>query len=90
MSFLEHLEDFRKRLIYSCVALGIGMALSDPVTFRYTRVNPRFCEITGYPAAELLTMTFAEIAFEYRDESGRTVAESRSTVIETSQRPTKE
>jgi hypothetical protein len=28
MSFLEHPEDFRKRLIYSCVALGIGMALS--------------------------------------------------------------
>jgi sec-independent protein translocase protein TatC len=28
MSFLEHLEDFRKRLIYSCIALGIGMGTS--------------------------------------------------------------
>lgn len=28
MSFLEHLEDLRKRLIYSCVALGVGMAIS--------------------------------------------------------------
>ena len=28
MSFLEHLEDFRKRLIYSCIALGVGMAVS--------------------------------------------------------------
>lgn len=28
MSFLEHLEDLRKRLIYSCVALAAGMAVA--------------------------------------------------------------
>lgn len=28
MSFLEHLEDLRKRIIYSCIALGAGMAIS--------------------------------------------------------------
>lgn len=28
MSFLDHLEDLRKRIIYSCVALGAGMAIS--------------------------------------------------------------
>ena len=28
MSFLEHLEDLRKRIIYSCLALGAGMAIS--------------------------------------------------------------
>jgi sec-independent protein translocase protein TatC len=28
MSFLEHLEDLRKRIIYSCIALGVGMAIS--------------------------------------------------------------
>ena len=33
------------------------------------------------------SMTFVEIVTEYRDESGAVVAESRSTVIETSQAP---
>ena len=28
MSFLEHLEDLRTRIIHSCVALAIGMAIS--------------------------------------------------------------
>jgi sec-independent protein translocase protein TatC len=28
MSFLDHLEDLRKRLIWSCVALVIGMAIA--------------------------------------------------------------
>jgi hypothetical protein len=36
------------------------------------------------------TMTFVEMVTEYRDESGGLVAESRSTVIETSQAPPKE
>ncbi len=36
------------------------------------------------------TMTFVEVVTEYRDESGAVVAESRSTVIETSQAPPKE
>ena len=33
------------------------------------------------------TMTFVEVVTEYRDRSGAVVAESRSTVIETSQAP---
>lgn len=28
MSFLDHLEDLRKRIIYSCIALAVGMAIS--------------------------------------------------------------
>ena len=28
MSFLEHLEDLRKRIIHSCVALGVGMVVA--------------------------------------------------------------
>ena len=28
MSFLEHLEDLRTRIIHSCIALGVGMAVS--------------------------------------------------------------
>jgi hypothetical protein len=33
------------------------------------------------------TMTFVEVVTEYRDDSGALVAESRSTIIETSQAP---
>ena len=33
------------------------------------------------------TMTFVEVVTEYRDMAGTVVAESRSTVIETSQAP---
>ena len=33
------------------------------------------------------TMTFVEVVTEYRDSSGAVVAESRSTIIETSQAP---
>lgn len=40
---------------------GIGMALADSPGFRFTRVNQKFCESTGYSAAELLTMTDIEL-----------------------------
>lgn len=40
---------------------GVGKAQSDPQTGRLVRVNPKFCEITGYSAEELLGMTFLEI-----------------------------
>jgi hypothetical protein len=33
------------------------------------------------------TMTFAEVVTEYRDDAGNVVAESRGTIIETSQAP---
>jgi PAS domain S-box-containing protein len=36
---------------------GIGMAQADSPAFRFTRVNRKFCEITGYSAGELLTRT---------------------------------
>ena len=41
--------------------VGSGNAQMDPTTGRYLRVNPRLCEITGYPAEELLEKTFLEI-----------------------------
>lgn len=37
---------------------GIGMIQADAPAFRFTRVNAKFCEITGYSAEELLTKTF--------------------------------
>ena len=40
---------------------GVGKAQSDPETGRLVRVNPKFCEITGYTAEELLGMTFLDL-----------------------------
>lgn len=40
---------------------GIGQAQVEPKTGRFLRVNPRFCEMMGYSAAELVTMTFSDI-----------------------------
>ena len=37
---------------------GIGMIQADAPGFRFTRVNQKFCEITGYSAEELLTKTY--------------------------------
>jgi len=40
---------------------AVGQVQADPVTGRYLRVNPKFCEITGYSEEELLQMTFREL-----------------------------
>ncbi|HEV7282345.1 MAG TPA: PAS domain S-box protein [Pirellulaceae bacterium] len=40
---------------------GAGKAQADPHTHRFTRVNRKFCEITGYPERELLRMTWADL-----------------------------
>ena len=39
---------------------GIGMVQADAPAFRFTRVNPRLCAMTGYSAEELLTKTWLE------------------------------
>ena len=52
---------------------GVGKAQADPTTGRFTRVNKKFCEITGYSEEELLAMTFRDITHpedRERDESG--------------------
>ena len=49
--------DFRASFFSS----AIGQAQADAETGRYLRVNPKFCEITGYSAEELLQMTFHEL-----------------------------
>ncbi len=37
---------------------GIGMIQADAPGFRFTRVNQKFCEITGYAAEELQSKTY--------------------------------
>jgi PAS domain S-box-containing protein len=40
---------------------AVGNAQSDPKTSRFTRVNRKFCEMTGYTEEELLNMTSQDI-----------------------------
>jgi PAS domain S-box-containing protein len=40
---------------------GVGQSQADPQTGRFTRVNRRLCEITGYSETELLCKTFQDI-----------------------------
>lgn len=47
------------RVIFETAAIGIAEA--DPVTGKFLRVNTKFCQMTGYSAQELLSMTFAMI-----------------------------
>src|SRR5262249_50449983 len=42
---------------------GIGPAQVDPNRGRFLRVNPRFCEMVGYSAHELLNLTFFDITY---------------------------
>lgn len=47
------------RVIFETAA--IGMAEANPMTGQFTRVNMKFCQITGYSAKELLAKTFTMI-----------------------------
>lgn len=40
---------------------GVGKAERDSITGRFLRVNQKFCQITGYSAAELLSMNYADL-----------------------------
>ena len=39
---------------------GVGMAQADAPGFRFTKVNPRLCAMTGYSSEELLAKTWLE------------------------------
>jgi PAS domain S-box-containing protein len=55
-ALLESQEEFRAMFDLA----GVGMAQADAPAFRFTRVNPRLCAMTGYSAQELLTKTWLE------------------------------
>ena len=40
---------------------AVGKAQADPKTGRFLRVNRKLCQITGYSAEELLSMTFPQL-----------------------------
>jgi PAS domain S-box-containing protein len=49
--------DFRA----SFLSTAVGQVQADPINGRYLRVNPKFCDITGYSEEELLRMTFRDL-----------------------------
>jgi len=50
-------EEFRSMFELAAV----GNAQADPETGRFTRVNKKFCDITGYSEGELLNMAYRDI-----------------------------
>ena len=40
---------------------GVGTVQADSPSFRFTRVNQKFCEMTGYTSEKLLTKTLIEL-----------------------------
>jgi PAS domain S-box-containing protein len=52
-------EEFRSMFELAAV----GNAQADPTTGRFTRVNAKFCEITGYREDELLNMAYRDITY---------------------------
>jgi PAS domain S-box-containing protein len=57
---------------------GSGAALVEAATGRFLRVNPRFCEMLGYSAAELYQRTFEEVS---HPEDHREGAPQRRTLM---------
>jgi PAS domain S-box-containing protein len=57
---------------------AVGTTQTDPYSGRFLRVNPKYCEITGYAADELLRMSFADIS--HPDDRDRDVAAYRRMV----------
>jgi sec-independent protein translocase protein TatC len=68
MSFLEHLQDLRKRLIISCIALFIGMAVAWPLTHTLERFiqrplrEPSFTQKLQYSASVWVTQKFPKLS----------------------------
>jgi PAS domain S-box-containing protein len=68
-ALLESEQEFRAMFDLS----GVGMVRADAPGFRFTRVNPKVCAITGYLAEELMTKTWLELT--YPQDRGRGMKE---------------
>lgn len=66
-SLRESEEEFRAMF----ETASIGMAQIDLISDRWLRVNPKFCQITGYSAAQLVTKTVWDLTYEPDRETGR-------------------
>ncbi len=68
MSFLEHLQELRKRLIISFIALFIGMAVAWPLTHSVERFiqrplrEPSFTQKVNYQISSWATRTFPNLS----------------------------
>jgi sec-independent protein translocase protein TatC len=68
MSFLEHLQELRKRLIISFIALFIGMAVAWPLTHTVERFiqrplrEPSFTQKLNYHISSWATRTFPNLS----------------------------
>ncbi len=68
MSFLEHLQELRKRLIISFIALFIGMAVAWPLTHRVERFiqrplrEPSFTQKVNYQISAWAVRTFPNLS----------------------------
>lgn len=68
MSFLEHLQELRKRLIVSCIALFIGMAVAWPLAHTVERFiqrplrEPSFTQKANYQISSWVARTFPNLA----------------------------
>ena len=51
---------------------GVGMIQADAPGFRFTRVNQKFCEITGYSTEELLSKTYIGLTHHADRQRGMT------------------
>jgi diguanylate cyclase (GGDEF)-like protein/PAS domain S-box-containing protein len=58
---LEELKYSEARCRAFFESAGVGAVQVDPASGRYIQVNDRFCQITGYNAEELLTMSFRDL-----------------------------
>jgi PAS domain S-box-containing protein len=67
-------EEFRSMFELAAV----GNAQADPESGRFTRVNRKFCDITGYTEEELLNMTYRDIT--YPEDRARDTAEIQKVV----------
>jgi len=57
----ESLRASEEQFRLSFEMAAVGKAQADCQTKRFLKVNPKFCEITGYSEAEMLTMTPADL-----------------------------